>query len=225
VLGSVLKKMGRLTEALEVLRRGSEDPRVAPHLANYLRECEHLVELDGKLSKILRGEAQPANNAERLELAHLCVEYKKLNLAAVRFYRDAFSAQPDVADDLKAQPRYNAACAAALAGCGQGKDAAGLSGKERVRLRQQALDWLREDLAAWRRLLEKEPDKARPVVDQQMRHWQQDSDFAGVRGPEALAGLPEAERKEWRELWADVEKTLDKAQGKAAPKEDARKKP
>jgi hypothetical protein len=33
---------------------------------------------------------------------------------------------------------------------------------------------------------------------------QQDADFAGVRGTEALAKLPEAERAEWTKLWQDV---------------------
>ena len=46
-----------------------------------------------------------------------------LNCAAARFYEEAFAAQPKLADDLGAAHRYNAACAAALAGCGQSKDA------------------------------------------------------------------------------------------------------
>ena len=41
-------------------------------------------------------------------------------------------------------------------------------------------------------------------MQQRLREWQQDADFAGVRG-EALAKLPEAERKAWQQLWADVE--------------------
>jgi len=36
-----------------------------------------------------------------------------------------------------------------------------------------------------------------PAVQQRMQHWQQDKDFAGVRGPEALAKLSEDEGKEW----------------------------
>ena len=35
-------------------------------------------------------------------------------------------------------------------------------------------------------------------------HWQQDTDFAGVRGTEALAKLPEAEQADWTKLWQDV---------------------
>lgn len=67
---------------------------------------------------------------------------------------------------------------------------------------------MRAELTAWRRLLEKEPAKARPAVVRQMRHWQNDVDFVGVRGPDALAKLPETERPAWRQLWADVEQTL-----------------
>src|SRR5205823_5291621 len=130
---------------------------------------------------------------------------KSLYAAATRFYAEAFAQQPKLADDLNAQPRYEAACAAALAGCGQGKDADQSDAKERARLRRQALDWLRADLTAYRRLLDKEPDKARPVVHETMQHWLQDKDFTGVRGPAALAKLPEAERQQWQTLWQEIE--------------------
>jgi hypothetical protein len=40
-----------------------------------------------------------------------------------------------------------------------------------ARLRQQARDWLRADLEAWCRALEKMPDKTRPVVVHWMQHW------------------------------------------------------
>jgi hypothetical protein len=53
----------------------------------------------------------------------------------------------------------------------------------------------------------KEPDQARPRVQRALRMWQQDADFAGVRG-DALARLPEAERQTWHQLWADVEQNL-----------------
>jgi hypothetical protein len=72
-------------------------------------------------------------------------------------------------------------------------------------LRQQALDWLRADLKVYRQLMEKSADKAGPAVAQRMQHWLGDEDFAGVRGPESLGKLPEAERKEWQKLWEDVE--------------------
>jgi hypothetical protein len=88
---------------------------------------------------------------------------------------------------------------------------------ERSRLRRQALDWLRADLGAWRSLLAKDAGQNGPVAGRQLQHWQEDADLAGVRGPVALAKLPEAERGAWQQLWADVADTLGRAQGQAAP--------
>ncbi|MGH7170897.1 MAG: hypothetical protein ACRELG_11515, partial [Gemmataceae bacterium] len=175
------------------------------------------VELDSRLPDILSGQKRIADTAECLALARLCqMPCKKLYAVAVRFYRDAFSAQPKQADDLIVQHRYNAACAAALAGCGRGVDADKLELKERARLRQQALDWIQADLKAYRQVMEKSAGKAGPAIAQQMQHWLQDADFAGVRGEEALAKLPESERAEWQKLWATVAATLAQTQGKAA---------
>jgi hypothetical protein len=64
---------------------------------------------------------------------------------------------------------------------------------------------------AWQKLLEKEPDKARAAVAQQLTHWLEDPDFAGVRGPEALGRLAEAERRDWQKLWDDVEALRQRA--------------
>jgi hypothetical protein len=100
--------------------------------------------------------------------------------------------------------------AASLAG-GQGKDADQLDDKERARLRRQALGWLRADLAAWTQVVDKAPPQARPAVRQALQHWQKDPDLAGLRDPDALAQLPEAERQACRKLWADVEALLRKA--------------
>jgi hypothetical protein len=42
-----------------------------------------------------------------------------------------------------------------------------------------------------------------------------------VRGAEALARLPGAERQPWQQLWDDVADTLKRAQQKAAPEKKA----
>jgi hypothetical protein len=220
-LGAVLEQKGQFAEALEYRRRGhelgSKNPRWPDPSAQWVQNCERLVELDGKLPAILSGQKQPADTAERLALAQLCqLPCKQQNLAATRFYETAFSEKPKLADDLSNQHRYNAACAAALASCGQGKDADKLDSKARARLRQQALDWLRADLKAYRQVMEKSAGKAGPAIAQRMQHWLEDEDFAGVRGREALAKLPEEERSAWRKLWADVAEMRAKAQGKAS---------
>jgi serine/threonine protein kinase/Flp pilus assembly protein TadD len=218
-LGQVLRHKLQFAEAQKVYRAGLEKVRDrdgVKELAQELRECEHQAELDGKLPRILSGDAQPADNAERLDLARWCVEQRQLDLAAVGLFRAAFAQEPAAAENLDTYDRYNAACAAALAGCGRGKDADQTDDKERARLRGQGLEWLRADLAVYRRVLEKVPDNA-GTIRARMERWQQDTDFAGVRGPEALAKLPEAERRDWEKLWADVADTLARAQGKTAP--------
>jgi serine/threonine-protein kinase len=183
------------------------------------------VELDKRLPAILSGQKQPANTAEQLEFAQLCqMACKQQFAAAARFYGQAFAAEPKLAADLRSGHRYNAACAAAQAGCGKGKDAGKLDVKDRNRLRKQALDWLAADLNAWRQVLAKFLGKAGPGIVQQMRHWQQDADFAGVRG-EVLARLPEAERQPWQKLWADVADLLAEARGKIPAKEKPKDNP
>jgi tetratricopeptide (TPR) repeat protein len=220
-LGHVLQDQGKFEQALAAFRRGHESGSKNPHWrypsAEWVRHCERLIELDGKLPALLRGEITAANAEEQLEFGEL--SYRKgLYGATARLLGNALAAQPALADDLTAAHRYNAACAAAQAGCGRGKDAGGLPDKDYVRLRTQALKWLRDDLAAWRTVLGQPGDKARPAVAKTLRHWLEDSDFNGVRGPDALARLPEDEREGWQKVWADVAATLAQAQGKTAPK-------
>jgi hypothetical protein len=151
------------------------------------------------LPDFLDGKATPANAGERIELAELCA-LKRLNRAALRFYEEAFAAQPA----LLAGQRYNAACAAALAGCGRGKDTVKVDDKERARLRRQALDWLCADLEAQGRLLDKEPVGAAAKVARGLQHWLADPDLVGVREPKQLAKLPPEEQVEWGCLWDEV---------------------
>jgi tetratricopeptide (TPR) repeat protein len=219
-LGHVLREKGQFAEALSYLRRGhelgSKDPRWPYPSAQWVKQCERLVELDGKLPAILSGKEQPASATEGVEFANVCYK-KRLYAAAARLSQEAIAAKPDLVASPLNGLRYNAACAAALAGSGAGEDAAQLADAERAGLRKQTRDWLRADLDAWRRLLDTEPAKAPPLVAQQMRHWLDDTDFNGVRGPDALAKLPEAERKDWQKLWADVADTLARARAVTNP--------
>jgi serine/threonine protein kinase/Flp pilus assembly protein TadD len=220
-LGLVLREKGRFAEALQEVRRGhelgSKSPRWRYPSAQWVKESEYLAALDAKLSRVLKGELKPADVRERVNFAWICQEYKKRYTASVRFYTDAFAEQPKMANDLVKQFRYNAACAAARAGCGQGKDADQTDDQERARLRRQALEWLRADLAVYRKDLEMVPDKAGPEIRSRMQQWQKDKDLAGVRDPAALAELPEDERREWQKLWADVTDTLARAAEKPGP--------
>jgi tetratricopeptide (TPR) repeat protein len=220
-LGITLARQGRFADARAELKRGHElgtrNPGWSYPSAQWVRAAEQFAQLDERLSAVLAGTAKPKDTSERLAFADLCQNpYRQRYAAALRFYEEAFAAEPKLTGKHPSGARYNAARIAALAGCGQGKEAGRLEEKQRAALRRQALDWLRADLEAYRRLLDKEPDKAGPLVRERMQHWQQDKGFVGMRGADALAELREVERSAWQQLWADVTDMLNRAKGKPA---------
>jgi tetratricopeptide (TPR) repeat protein len=123
------------------------------------------------------------------------------------FYTQAFAARPALATN--GFHRYNAACAAALAGCG--KDAANLDDKEKRRLRDQALSWLRADLERFDKQQRAGNLPGLLFLLQHLAHAQKDPDFKGVR--DSLDSLPESEQAAWRKHWADTYRLLKKVRG------------
>ncbi len=210
-LGDCLRRQGEFGKALEELRRGhelgSKNPRWPYSSALWVRQCERLVELEGKLPGILEGKTAPANPGERIVWAGVCY-LKRVYGAAARFYADAFAADPKLADDLKAGHRYKAACCAALAAAGQAADAGNLDDREQTRLRHQALAWLLADLDLWSVRLAGGKSEDRQVVRATFQHWQSDADLSGVREVAALKKLTDNEQAAWRKLWADVAELL-----------------
>jgi hypothetical protein len=73
---------------------------------------------------------------------------------------------------------------------------------------------MRGSLETVGRLLDKTPEKT-PGLARALEFWLADPDFAGVRGPRALAKLPETERTDWQKLWNDVADMLRQAQKKS----------
>jgi hypothetical protein len=134
-----------------------------------------------------------------------------LHGAAARLYTDAMRRAPKLAEGLAAGHRYNAACAAALAGAGQGKDQPPLDEDAKRRLRLKATAWLQADLDAWTTILDRGSADLKARLVPVLRHWKEDSDLAGVRDEVELAKLPEAERSACRNLWADVDELLRRA--------------
>jgi serine/threonine protein kinase len=178
-----------------------------------VRQAERLVELEKSLPSLLTGRVKAADTGESLLLARMCYN-KQLQGASARFWEDAFRSEPKLADDMNVQNRYNAACAAALAGCGKGNDAPPLDEAAKTRWRKQAVDWLNADLAAWSKmlLLQSNPPQARRVICETLQHWKSDPDLAGIRDEAALAKLPADEQRACRALWAEVDALLNKSQ-------------
>jgi serine/threonine-protein kinase len=216
-LGNALLLKGQLDRAIAEYREALTLKADYAEVQASLRWAEQLAQLDKRLPAVLEGKDRPNDAGEALAFAYLCrPPHRQQHAAAARFYEEAFAAAPLLAEDPNAPHRYNAACAAALAGCGQGTDAGKLADKERAHLRGQALSWLRANLDTMGRLLDSEADQARATagVRSALKHWLADRDLAGVRGPAALARLPEAERQAWQTLWNDVAGLLKRAQRK-----------
>jgi serine/threonine-protein kinase len=211
-LAEALLQSGRFAEARAATQKclelppGGEPRRKAQ--GQQIALCDRMLALEARLPAILAGENQPKDPADQCDLAELCSVHKQRYTAATRLYIAAFAAQPALADDLVRNHRYNAACAAALAGWGAGEDAGKLNETRRTRLRGQALKWLVADRDAWTRRLDSGNPLDQSLAARTLLHWQQDRDLASVRDEKALSGLPGPERAGWRELWVSVEASL-----------------
>jgi eukaryotic-like serine/threonine-protein kinase len=213
-LGLFQKTEGGLVDALASFRRAAKFARpgtpLAAALPGQIRDTETEIALTARLPAVLKGEDKSKDADESLAFAKLCRDRSRY-ATATRFWAETFAADPRRADDREVQYRYNAACAAALAAAGKGKDEPALDEAEKARLRIQSRDWLKAELAAWTAVLKTAPAQVRATVVRTMEHWQKDSDLAGIRDPDAIEKLPEAERKEWRDLWAEVARLIEKA--------------
>jgi tetratricopeptide (TPR) repeat protein len=207
-LASILQSQANYAEALAEYRRGHELGSKRPDWrypsAEWVRQAEKLAALADRLPAILSGDDQPKDGDERLILSHMCYQASRY-AAAARLWAEAHESDPDHADDLQDGHRYNAACAAALAGCGMGEDDPPPDDAARTTLRRQALAWLKADLA----LRSKQSETNAAEAHKALAHWKRDSDLAGVREPDALQALPEDERNEWNALWAKVDRLLE----------------
>jgi tetratricopeptide (TPR) repeat protein/tRNA A-37 threonylcarbamoyl transferase component Bud32 len=214
-LGFALRRKGQLTESLEALRRGHElGSRQAGWTypsEQWMKYGARLVEIEGRLPAVLRREKQPTADAW-IEFAQVCV-FKRLNSDATRCYEQAFAAKAELLSDRQAQHRYEAARAAARAAFGQGDDADKLAEEARAQLRKQALRWMQDELLTWRKQSEGATARDRARARQALENWKREPDFANLRGEPVLAKLPEAERKAWREFWAEVEVFLKQLLG------------
>ena len=209
-LGQALLVQGRFEEADWATRRCIEllppDTKLLlPKLQRQEQLCRHLLALDQRLPEIVGGTYKPARG-ECLEAAELCF-MKKHYATAASFYAEAL-ASPDLAEGSRDGCRLDAARAAALAGCGGGDDAAGLTDADRARWRHQALEWLRLDFADWSKRLQSASPADRAAARKELARWRGDPDLAALRDFDQLSP---AERGECVALWSDLERWLGPA--------------
>jgi tetratricopeptide (TPR) repeat protein len=186
-------------QALTVLPAG--DRRVSETMRQ-LRRCEQLLAQQRRLPAVLKGE--PASAEELVALAELC-RFTKRYRDAVKLYAGALAADPGLPLVSRLQHRYHAACAALRASRGEGMPAAAPGEEERAKLRRQAYDWLRANLERWQKLHDDGSLDAILEIPRILEPWRTAPDLAGVREPDELAKLPQAERPGWEKLWAGAE--------------------
>jgi serine/threonine-protein kinase len=178
-----------------------------PTMADARRQldlCNRLVGVSGQLAAILADPRRISDPNSQLAIADWASKYKGQPAASCRLYQAAFATQPALLDDFTGHFRFEAACAAAQAGCGLGNDAANLDTDSRARLRDQAFAWLKADLEAWVHKHALGHPGDRSLACQTVRIWQQSTALACVRDKQALSKLDSLERERWNSLWADV---------------------
>jgi hypothetical protein len=205
---------GRLAEAKasmqEGLKRLPEGHRERAGIAQQLQQCNGLLDLEAKLPDVLAGKTPPKDTRERVGLIVLCRLLQRF-AAAARLYAEGFRTDARFADDLNAAHRYLATCCAVRAAAGHGVDADKLDDEKRDRLRVQARDWLRADMALWGKRLANGTAKDRQAARAMLQRWQRSPDLVSVRDAEALKNLSAEQRAGWLKLWADVAELLKTA--------------
>jgi len=198
-LGFALRERKDLPAAIDAFQKAlAGDPNYAFAQKN-LASAKQMLAQDKRLPGVLSGD--PAGVAELLALADFSARFKERYHDAAALFAKAFAADPAVAEQLARPYRYNAACCAALAAAGKGRDAENLDAMEKTHLRNQAIDWLQADLGARARMFERDPVQTHKA----MQLWLRDSDLASIRAEAEVAKLPAAERDVLRKLWKEVD--------------------
>jgi tetratricopeptide (TPR) repeat protein len=211
-LGATLRRIGRYGEAIDLYHRLREQvrdhPRLHPRVAAELADVERQAALAQRLPAVLRGDHKPKDAAEGLDFALLAYHARQFGLSA-RLYAESFRVDPELAEDIAVPYRYMAACSASLAAADEGSAEPPLDEPSKARWRQQALAWLKADLAYATKLVQTGLPGVKEEIDQRLRRWKADPDLAGIRDEDALDELQETEARAWRDLWAAVDALIE----------------
>ena len=205
-LGRALIEAGEPHAALEALARIGPGPPPDPFITPEMlaTRAEKLVALEPRLTAVMKGCEAPANAEEAASFARLAFARDQPE-AAARLWTGAFAASPDLAADLVAMNRFQAARAAARAGTEGVGELAESGAESRAKWRRQAVEWLRADLAASTAILDSGTAPRRAGVVRRLSRWQVDPALASIRDEPTLSELPEPERRSLREFWDGIQ--------------------
>ena len=214
-LAGLLVNRGLCLEALPWIERGHElgSKQAAWEFpsADWLRHVRKMAALEARLPALLSGEDRPNDAGEQADLA-LLTQRKGLCVTSVRLWRETFTGDRMMEEDIISGHRYHAASAAASAASGMAKDSPPHE-TDRTLLRKQSLDWLEADLAARRKVIDSGTPEERAVQVARLQEYRSDFDFASLRDEPALAKLSEKDRLACRAFWAKVNAILKTVAG------------
>ncbi len=204
-----LQDTGRFAEALAAIREGHRLGTARPEWsypsAEWVVEAEELAELEARMEALLRGEETLPDSPTRLHFAKL-LRIKSRYADAANVYRDAFAADPEIADNLAAGYRYAAAATAAQA-------AIQSSGEEQAQFIDLACQWLSADLELRRNAVDSGTREDRQAVLSKLKFWLGDERLTSIRD-EAQWGLLSPPRQQaCRQLWNEVHRLVARIEG------------
>jgi eukaryotic-like serine/threonine-protein kinase len=167
------------------------------------REAEGLI-LPGAAA-FFRGERVPEDDDERLALTAACQD-RGFHVKGARLWADVLASTPA----LLAEHGFDAAAAAALAGCGTGVDTQGLGEAERAAFRKQAVVWLNGQLDACEQKFAKRRQEDITSVHEALRPWRTSWKLVPLRDPAERARLPSDEQEACRKLWTRLGVVLER---------------
>jgi eukaryotic-like serine/threonine-protein kinase len=211
LLGAIQRGLGRYDDAVATYKKIGEVVRNSPEEVESAKQevarTEQFKALDSQLK-------QPTTPAIKLQFPNQLREFIRSCLDAHRFdkatqaWAAMLAANPALGKDRNKSTLYYGARMALKAGCGKQQNVIKADQKT---LRNQALNWLKEDLAHWAKLLDQGVPESRETTIRWLNDWKRNPDLAAIRDEEALQKFPADEQSKWRALWQDVESLLKNA--------------
>jgi tetratricopeptide (TPR) repeat protein len=196
-------------EARQLLESCAADDPSRVALQALVEHCERVVALHEGLPALPEGEHGAAGH---LALATLFSGQGDAATAARHFLEAERLGKGTPSWGRDFRPFDAARCAAKAGALGGLAGALALDAGRRA-LREQALAWLRDELAGLEALLAASARGARQNVLIHVADLRADPALAGVRDATSLALLSDEEQAEWHALWRDVEALARRAVG------------
>ncbi len=169
--------------------------------AHWVTWSKNLARAKLILPALLRGESMPTDERIWFDLAHVAEQQRRHGVAA-RCWREYWNAAPTDFHDHRGIRVLRCAENAALAGLGVGADAKRWNRAARTDWRQQALAWLRKDLAWVKQQILIASAAETMQLRRRLRMWGESARLRAYRDGDPR--LPADEKNAWRALFAEA---------------------